>query len=127
MLIRMPRAPSIAPDSNSGEAIAALAAVTARSVPLPSAVPMTAPVRLSPPTAAAFAGGDMPFLDRPGVPPADKRAAGRWFFYALIGFLVGQLAGGVFGAVAGDVAGKNAAQMARITASTVPASSSSPE
>jgi membrane protease YdiL (CAAX protease family) len=50
----------------------------------------------------------------------DRSAAWRWFFYALIGFLVGQLAGGVFGAVAGDVAGKSAAQMARITASTVP-------
>ena len=44
----------------------------------------------------------MPFLDRPGIPPVDKPAALRWFFYALIGFLVGQVLGGVFGAAAGD-------------------------
>jgi uncharacterized protein len=84
------------------------------------AVPMMAPIRLPPPPALGADGGDGPFLDRPGVPPVDKPAAWRWFFYALIGFLVGQLAGGVFGAVAGDLAGKNAAQMAKITAATVP-------
>jgi uncharacterized protein len=80
------------------------------------AVPSRLPLLLS----SGTDGQDTPFLDRPGVPPVDKRAAGRWFFYALIGFLVGQIAGGVFGAVAGDLAGKNAAQMARISASSVP-------
>ena len=87
---------------------------------LVKAVPLTAPVGLSPTTSPGFGRRDMPFLDRPGAPPVDKPAAWRWLFYALIGFLVGQLAGGVFGAVAGDVAGKNAAQMAKITAATVP-------
>jgi uncharacterized protein len=81
---------------------------------------MMAPVRLTPSPFPGDGGGDMPFLDRPGAPPVDRPAAWRWFFYALIGFLVGQLAAGVFGAVAGDIAGKNAAQMARITAATVP-------
>jgi uncharacterized protein len=84
------------------------------------AVPMMAPIRLPPPPPLPADGGDGPFLDRPGVPPVDRPAAWRWFFYALIGFLVGQLAGGVFGAVAGDLAGKDAAQMAKITAATVP-------
>jgi hypothetical protein len=50
----------------------------------------------------------------------DKSAAGRWFFYALVGYVVGQLAAAIFGAVAGAVAGKNAAQMAKITAASVP-------
>jgi membrane protease YdiL (CAAX protease family) len=81
---------------------------------------MMAPIRLPPPPPLPADGGDGPFLDRPGVPPVDRPAAWRWFFYALIGFLVGQLAGGVFGAVAGDLAGKDAAQMAKITAATVP-------
>jgi membrane protease YdiL (CAAX protease family) len=84
------------------------------------AVPMMAPVRLTPSPFPGDSGGGTPFLDRPGAPPVDRPAAWRWLFYALIGFLVGQLAGGVFGAVAGDVAGKNAAQMARITSATVP-------
>jgi membrane protease YdiL (CAAX protease family) len=84
------------------------------------AVPLMAAVRSTPPPLAAGVGGERPFLDRPGSPPVDKPAAWRWFFYALIGFLVGQLAGGVFGAVSGDVAGKSAAQMARITAASVP-------
>jgi membrane protease YdiL (CAAX protease family) len=82
--------------------------------------PMATPSRLPPPSSVAFDGGDMPFLDRPGAPPVDKSAAGRWLLYALVGFLVGQLAAGVFGAVAGDVAGKNAAQMAKITSASVP-------
>ena len=81
---------------------------------------MMAPTLLPPPPPLRADEGDGPFLDRPGVPPVDKPAAWRWFFYALIGFLVGQLAGGVFGAVAGDLAGKDAAQMAKITAATVP-------
>jgi membrane protease YdiL (CAAX protease family) len=81
---------------------------------------MATPARLPPPSSVAFDGGDVPFLDRAGAPPVDKSAAGRWLLYALAGFLVGQLAAGVFGAVAGDLAGKNAAQMAKITAASVP-------
>ena len=42
MLMRMPRAPWIALSSSSGEAIARLAASTARFAPLAEAVPMTA-------------------------------------------------------------------------------------
>jgi membrane protease YdiL (CAAX protease family) len=84
------------------------------------AVPFMPPAPRAPSASPPGNGADIPFLDLPGAPPVDRSAAWRWFFYALIGFLVGQLAGGVFGAVAGDVAGKNAAQMARITASTVP-------
>jgi len=86
------------------------------------AVPVTVPVGLSPPTSPEFGRGDGPFLDRPGAPPVDKSAAGRWFFYALVGYVVGQLAAAIFGAVAGAVAGKNAAQMAKITAASVPPS-----
>jgi membrane protease YdiL (CAAX protease family) len=86
------------------------------------AVPMMVPgpALLTPSSLPGGRGGDLPFLDRPGAPPVNRAAAWRWFFYALIGFLVGQLAGGVFGAVAGDLAGKNAAQMARITSASVP-------
>jgi uncharacterized protein len=64
--------------------------------------------------------GSGPFLDRLGIPPTTKAAAWRWFFYALLGFLIGQLVGSVFGIVAGDIAGKNAAQMSRITSEAVP-------
>jgi membrane protease YdiL (CAAX protease family) len=64
------------------------------------------------------AGGS--FLDDPGAAPRTKSAAWRWFFFALLGFLVGQLLGALFGAVAGDVAGKNAAQMKLITGASVP-------
>ena len=42
MLMRMPRAPSMAPASSSGEAIEAMAASTARLAPERVAVPMTA-------------------------------------------------------------------------------------
>ena len=84
------------------------------------AVPMPPPLRPSPMPSPGADGRDVPFLDRPGIPPVDKPAALRWFFYALIGFLVGQVLGGVFGAVAGDLAGKNAAQMAAISAASVP-------
>ena len=42
MLIRIPRAPSIAPASSKGEAIAATAASAAREAPLREAVPITA-------------------------------------------------------------------------------------
>jgi uncharacterized protein len=64
--------------------------------------------------------GGVPSLDRAGLPPVNRSAAWRWFFYAVVGFLVGQLVGGVLGDVAGDVAGKNARQMAAITSSSVP-------
>jgi membrane protease YdiL (CAAX protease family) len=81
---------------------------------------MAAPTRSTPAMLRPQNGGDGPFLDRRGVPPVDRSAAWRWFFYALIGLVVGELCGAVFGAVAGDLAGKNAAQMARITSASVP-------
>ncbi len=72
------------------------------------------------PTPATGGDGDRPFLDRPGAPPADRAAAWRWLFYAVIGFVVGQLAATVFGVVAGHVAGKSAAQMSVIAKAAVP-------
>jgi uncharacterized protein len=65
------------------------------------------------------AGGGS-FLDNPVAPPRTRSAAWRWFFFALLGFVVGQLLGALFGAVAGDVAGKSAAQMKVITGESVP-------
>ncbi len=53
-------------------------------------------------------------------PPVDKRQAGRWFFYAVLGFLVGQIMGVIFGEVAGVLAGKTSAQMKAISAANVP-------
>jgi membrane protease YdiL (CAAX protease family) len=83
-------------------------------------VPTLLPVRSAPSPLLVGSEGDRPFLYRPGAPPVDKPAAWRWLFYALLGYLVGQLAAAAFGAAAGEVAGKNAAQMAKITAATVP-------
>ena len=64
--------------------------------------------------------GDDPFLNSALTPPANRRQAWRWLFYAVIGFVVGQLAAEVFGIVAGVLAGKSAAQMKVITAADVP-------
>jgi membrane protease YdiL (CAAX protease family) len=55
-----------------------------------------------------------------GPPPRSRTAAWRWFFFALVGFVVGQLVGAIFGIVSGDIAGKTAAQMKVITAAAVP-------
>jgi membrane protease YdiL (CAAX protease family) len=59
-------------------------------------------------------------LSAPGVPPADRRVAWRWFLFALIGFVVGQIAAALFGVVAGAIAGKTAAQMKAITSAQIP-------
>lgn len=51
---------------------------------------------------------DGPFLDRRGVPPATKSAAGFWLFMGFVGFLVGQLVGTLFVIVAAFAAGESA-------------------
>ncbi len=71
----------------------------------------------SPPAAAT---GDGPFLDRPGIPPLDRRQAWRWLLYAVAGFIVGQLLAAVFGLVAGVIAGKTSVQMSEIVSASVP-------
>ncbi len=87
----------------------------------PGQTPPPAPV-WPPDTSLSPGGGGQsgPFLDRPGVPPTTKSAAGRWFFYALLGFLAGQIIGSVFAVLAGDIAGKNATQMTAIANAASP-------
>ncbi len=55
-----------------------------------------------------------------GPPPTTRRAAWRWFVYALLGFVVAQVAGSVFGLVAGAIDGKTSAQMTVIARADVP-------
>jgi membrane protease YdiL (CAAX protease family) len=56
----------------------------------------------------------------PGVVPATRSQAWRWFLFALAGFLVGQIVALIFGSVAGSLAGKSAGQMKIIEAANVP-------
>jgi membrane protease YdiL (CAAX protease family) len=73
-----------------------------------------------PPTPTPIAVPDS-FVGEPQFSvPSTKSHAGKWFLYALIGFLVGQILGGVFGQIAGAVAGKTAAQMKVITSASIP-------
>jgi membrane protease YdiL (CAAX protease family) len=51
---------------------------------------------------------DGPFLDRQGVPPATRSAAGFWLFMGFLGFLIGQLVGTLFVIVAAFAAGDSA-------------------
>jgi uncharacterized protein len=85
------------------------------------AVPLRAPSRW-PRSGLPLGGGQGggSFLDQPGIPPVNKSQAWRWLLYALGGFLVGEVVASIFGVVSGDIAGKSAAQMAVISAESVP-------
>jgi hypothetical protein len=91
-------------------------------VPVGTVSPAEPGYRQVPRHAPAGGTGDtvVSFLDDPAVPPRTKSQAGRWLFYAVIGFVVGQLMAAVFGAVAGSLAGKSSAQMSIISSATVP-------
>ncbi|MGP0032794.1 MAG: lysostaphin resistance A-like protein [Acidimicrobiales bacterium] len=86
----------------------------------PDGTPVGPPVGppVAPPTGSV--NGDGPFLDRPWIPPVDRRQAWRWLLYAFAGFIVGQLLAAVFGLVAGAIAGKTSLQMSDIASASVP-------
>ncbi len=63
--------------------------------------------------------GNGRFLDRPGLPPASKGAAGFWLLMGLVGFAVGQVVGAIFVAVAAALAGESG-QLSRFATMSAP-------
>lgn len=69
--------------------------------------------------AGSGSGGSPRFLDRAGVPPATRSAAGFWLLMGFLGFAIGEVVGTIFVTIAAVVDGQSG-QLARLAAMAEP-------
>lgn len=79
----------------------------------PTGLPPAPSATVAPPPATG------PFLDVPGAPPATRADGGRWFAFALLGFVAGEVVAYLLIVVAAGLAGQSG-QLQRIAAMAEP-------